>query len=279
MIALRIAVALALSCAAWATQGSDGAMSRAELEKLAPRSEREIEADALKTIRAAIVRDAGLPFGVRGGFAERAEELAVALKRVQQQLDTIYNFAPLLDNGRLLVPAVELVKQVSAIESDGSQLRETGRVLRIVEPARLVTLPPTWRDYLSATQNLGAFEAPSDDVLPKTSAEREIWRSALAEAWVRGRKQADAVMESELATLTEAYLGRIRYRMLVDQGIIQPASLGQTEFGIVREDDAVRIDDALFTVRRAASFSTPEQWKPAVLPAIGRPSQAEQGAD
>jgi len=236
--------------------------SLSELEAMKPRTSRAIEGDALKAAREALVRDAALSAGVASAYAERASELRATLTQLQPHLDTIYNFSPLLDNGRMLVPAVELVHEVSAIEDDGSQLRETGRVLRIVEPARLVTTPPTWRDFLTAWRgNDKSVDRPSDDMLPTNSSEREVWRAGLADAWNVGRNQADAVFRSELATLTESYLGRIRYRMLVEQRIIRPASLGQTDFGIVAESDVVRIEDALFTVRQAAAFASPNEWR------------------
>lgn len=236
---------------------------RSEVEAMKPRTARAIEGDAARAVREASVREAALATGVGLAYKERAAEIRLRLQSMAVELDRVYNFNVLLDEGRLLVPAVELVREVSAIEADGSQLRETGRVLRIVEPARLVTAAPTWRDFLSAwsSSEKVSAERPSDDVLPTNASEREVWRSALDEAWDVGRRQADAVFRGELATLSEAYLGRVRYRMLVDQRIIQPATIGQTDFGIVTEDDVVRIEDALFTVRQAAAFASPREWR------------------
>ncbi|XAI97267.1 hypothetical protein [Dolichospermum phage Dfl-JY45] len=237
-----------------------------------PRTARAIEGDAARAVREAAVREAALATGVSIAYKERAAEIRERLQAMAPELDRIYNFNVLLDQGRLLVPAVELVREVSAIEADGTQLRETGRVLRIVEAAKLVTAAPTWRDYLSAwgASSTVAAERPSDDLLPTNAAEREVWRAALEEAWSVGRRQADAVFRGELAVLSEAYLGRVRYRMLVDQKIIQPAAIGQTDFGIVTEDEVVRIEDALFTVRQAAAFASPREWR--AMPRAAVPS-------
>lgn len=268
---LFLRLAVALSIAGLGGPAIAQVSVRAELEAMKPRTARAIEGDAARAVREAAVREAALAAGVEAAYKERVAELRSRLQSLGAELDRIYNFTVLLDDGRLLVPAVELVREVSAVEADGSQLRETGRVLRIVEPARLVTAPPTWRDYLSAWTANGASdraERPSDDLLPTDSREREVWRAALNEAWSVGRRQADSVFTSELATLSEAYLGRVRYRMLVDQRIVRPASLGQTDFGIVAESDVVRIEDALFTVRQGAAFATPSEWRAMPRPAV-----------
>lgn len=252
---------LGLSCVLAVASASP---AREQLEAMTPRSARTISADAARQARFSVVREAGLVVGVDAAYKERAIELRSHLQSVAADLDRIYNFAPLVDNGRLLVPSVELVKDVSAIEGDGSLLRETGRVLRIVEPARLVTTLPTWRDWLSVWQTAAgdaAAERPVDAALPQTREERDVWRSALDEAWVVGRRQADAVFRAELDALTESYLGRLRYRILVEQRIIRPAALGQSDFGIVRESDSVRIEDKLFSIRDAAVFASPSDWR------------------
>lgn len=244
------------------------AESLAALQGLQPRSERAALAEASRSLRDDILREAAQAAGVQGGYRERNAEIAAHLSRTAPELDGVFNFAPLVQQGRLLVPAVEWVREVSAVELDGSQLRETASVLRIVEEARLVSVPPTWRDYLSSVSPAGRIERPADDFLPRDARERAIWATAVAEAWDVGRRQAEAVYRSELATLSAAYQGRILYLSLVNSGVVDPASLGQVEFGIVREDTELRIDDRLFNVRDAARFAEPTDWRALVRPSM-----------
>ncbi|MEO7326549.1 MAG: type IV secretory system conjugative DNA transfer family protein [Dokdonella sp.] len=222
--------------------------------------------------RLAIVRDAALGVGVQGGYAERAREIHGRIQQRSEQLDRIWNFTPLVDNGRLLAPAVQYTHHEQVL--DAAALRETGKVLRVVEPARLVTMPPTWRDWLTIATVEVAH--PDDTSLPQDDAERDMWKAALADAWKVGRAQADAVFQTEIESLTNAYVDRLRYKELVAQHMIGPAKLGQTNLGIVREDDVVRIEDSIYSVGAAAHFTAPKDWRPVVRP-TSPTVDAEQG--
>lgn len=269
-LALSFCVQLALCVAsAW----SDSVAAARELEpaptlraaqELSPRyrTARAREAASKELARAGIVRDAAHVYGVAVGYAARAAEIRRDLDARAAELDTIYSFHGLVEGGRLLAPSVSFADQVMAIEGDGSQMRETARVLRVEEPARLVSVPPTWRDYL--TIGAPSVDRPDDAMLPATSDEREVWTEAVAEGYDIGRKQAELVLETQMSLLTATYEGMLRYRKLVAQGVIAPAQVGQTDFGIVREDDVLRIQDRVITVTEPARFTDSSRWKPVV---------------
>jgi len=230
---------------------------------------------AEKSARLMLVSDAALTLGVHGGYRERAMELHRLIEDSASTLDAVYGFGALIERGRLLVPSVEFSERASEVERDGSQLRETARVLRVREPARLVTAPPTWRDYFHFRNLDLEVELPDDTLLPQSSDERTVWETNIALGWLTGREQAEGVFAADLETLTQSYIGRLRYRMLVAQQILAPAEIGHTDFGVVQEADVLRIEDQLFAVKEAARFLPASGWKPIVT----RSEQTGRGAE
>lgn len=273
VVKLILAATLAAAVHAAAAGERPASSSLDDLSALTPRSQREQTRDAQEELRAEIVRDGGLVAGTQGGYSQRAGEIHAILARRAGELDRIYNFVPLMfESGRVISPVIELVDDVQAVEGDGSALRETNRVLRVVRPARLVTAAPTWRDYL--TIGSAKLERPDDGVLPRSGSERDIWRSAVAEGWAQGRRQADLVYQTQLEELTQAYEGMLRYRDLLAQGMIEPAKVGQSDLGIVRQDGELRIGDTLYTLKAGARFSDPKAWRPVVTPSTGSESSS-----
>ena len=246
----------------------EGSMSLKDASDLSPRfaSDRSRAKGAQADARAGIVRDAALGVGVQGGYAERAREIHDTIARRTGALDRVWNFEPLVANGRLLAPAVQFTHHEQVLDDDASALRETGKVLRVTQPARLVTVPPTWRDWLTIAAV--PIQRPDDTSLPQDGVERDLWTEAIEDAWKVGRAQADAVFHTQIEGLTHAYVDRLRYKELVAQRMIGPAKLGQTNLGIVREDDVVRIEDSIYSVSAVARFTPPKDWRPVVRPAL-----------
>jgi len=250
----------------------DGEFDLARASMLGPRyrSDKARASAAADVARFAMVRDAALAFGVQGGYRERSLEIAARIEARAAQLDRIFPFAPLVERGRLLMPAVRFTQDEQVLHA--GTLRETGRVLRVVEPARIVTMPPTWRDWLLLPTP--EVVPPDDVLLPTNGEERAVWRAAITEAWRIGRLQADAVVTTQIELLQAAYLDRLRYKELLAQKMIQPPRLGQTDLGIVRADDVLRIRDTLYQVSASARFEEPSQWRPVVVPVQSKQDSA-----
>lgn len=263
-LALSIAAIVAASACAAGNTASDGLLSMADVMALdASRAER-LARDGQARLREELVRDAALALGTQGGYSERASEIRGILDRRGDQLDRIFNFAPLCRDGRVLSPVVDLVEDVLAVEAGGDAMRETARVLRVLSPARLVSTPPTWRDWM----DIRPIPSVAPDVvsLPTTSSERDVWRETVATSWALGRTQADAVFASQVDTLKRDYQGMLRYHELLNQGIVAPADVGRNDLGIVREDAELRLGDTIYVVRSPARFTPPEDWRAVVTP-------------
>lgn len=271
---VAVVAALTMSSVA-AAEMAVAPASQGEMAGLKPlyRSDRARAQGAAAAARESILREAGLAAGAQGGYAERAREISALLARRATELDRIFSFTGLTyEGGRLLAPVVEFVEEVQAVEADGSALRETARVLRVTQPARLVTVAPTWRDWLF--METPEVERPDDAVLPTTGDEREVWAAAVADGWSMGRLQADRVYETRLEILTTTYEGMLRYRDLVAQGVVAPAEVGRSDLGIVREDAELRIGDNLYTLKSVARFQEPKQWRAVpVAPRVGEGQQ------
>lgn len=267
---LAIAVSLAFAASA---DGPSSPASMQDVMSMDASYAQRLARDGEARLREEMVRDAALAMGTQSGYAERAGEIRELVDRRAQQLDRIFVFGPLCRDGRVLAPVVELVEDVLAVEDNGTAMRETARVLRVVQAARLVTVPPTWRDWL--TIRPPELSPPDAIAFPASARERSIWQAAIKESWGVGRHHADAVYQTQLEELKQAYEGMLRYHELLAQGVIAPAEVGRADLGIVRQDAELRIGDTIYTVRAPAKFQESTQWKATATPRDSQESLAQ----
>ena len=101
--------------------------------------------------RHSAMRLAALGFGARAGLARRSWEIGVMLERLSAPLSAIYRFGDLMltEHGfSVLPPVLAETRQAFRLGLGQARAASARRVLRIVEPERIVSAPPHWRDYL-----------------------------------------------------------------------------------------------------------------------------------
>lgn len=215
-------------------------------------------------LRSQMLTDAGKTVGFRGGMAARARELTDALKARSDRLDTIFQFAPLINKNGMVSPVIVEARDLSAFAPD--QIRTANRAYKIEKEERFVSVPPTWRDYLFVgLPAKGNVELPAFEARPQDSGEETIWREAVKVGWKEGQLQADAILAANFNRLTRDYAGMLLYSTLLQQGMISATRVAEYQQAVTGDGKQIMLGDKLRRVTNKASFETdPNKWRPAV---------------
>ena len=236
------------------------------LQKIEPEN-RAVKEDSMPLdIRRDALREAAISFGARGGLAWRTFAIQKELEESARYMDKVYDFRQLLvsaPSGLLIEPPI-INEQVNAmlIEGDGQQAAVSDRVYNIMNNARIVSAPRTWRNYLE--RDWGAVEPPPDILRPKNAEERAMWVELVTKGWDEGVLQADETFEEDLNVLNADFQGMVRYRMLLAQGMISPPYALQVDRGVTGGGDEMRIGDRAVQITGVPELITgSDQWQPA----------------
>lgn len=199
------------------------------------------------------LRNAALGVGARGALIARTKIINKALKKAERSLDTTYDFSSLMIEGRV-VPAV-LTETRDVYTQEGTQtVLLSGISYKIEAQPRFASRAPTWREYLYMEP--GEMTMASLQLLPRDSAEQEIWRKAVAEGWRDGTKQADDIVEANIHRLNRDYTGMVRYRILAYNNKITMPMLAQSMLPINSSGNTMTLDEQLLRITRQPAFNT-----------------------
>ena len=219
--------------------------------------------------RAAAVRLAALGFGARAGLARRAWEIAAMLDRHAARMSAVYRFGDLMLNEGgfgtgvfpVLPPVVAETRQAFRLGRAGTRAASAERVLRIVEPAKLVSAPPDWRGWLY--RSWPPAEPPASVLFPRDDEEDDRWRRLLAEGWARGRALADDIFAADLDRLNRTFEGVILWHRLHRAARVSAPDIEIVRAGVAGHERLVRIGSASARIARAALFELDTgKWAP-----------------
>lgn len=247
-------------------------MTLREMQELSRPASSEETRDQL---RMGALRDMALSFGARGGLAWGSREINRRLMERAPELSRTFDFGPLMIRDRR---GVLLLPPVVSESRDTMEEMEQGRVLRvadayyeIIAPARFAPTAPLWHSYLLRTYS--APELPPPELLPRTEAEREEWRRAVAEGWEAGLRQAEDIFRDDMRRLERDYQGMVRYAALLREGRISAPYVAAAAHGVTGTADAVRVNDRSFRITAEAALSRdPRMWR--AVPSRMSPEEA-----
>lgn len=217
-------------------------------------------------IRLDALREAALSYGARGGLANRTFEIQRRLAEQETYMSRVYSFNRLLipaQNGLLIEPPiVSEAQQALIIKPAGQEAAVADRVLKINRAARIVSAARDWRLYLE--RDWGTVEPPPALLLPKTEEELKAWREGVRKGWQAGLEQADEIFQADLDRLTNDFIGMVRYRELLAQGMITaPYALADNR-GITGNPNEMRIGDRGVEITGPSQFIIESnKWQPA----------------
>jgi len=215
-------------------------------------------------IRGDGLKEAALSFGARGGLAWRTWYIRKELESRARYLDKVFDFRQLLipaQSGLLIEPPIiSEAMDAMIIDRRGTEAAVADRVLNIGKNARIVSTPRTWRAYLE--RDWGDVPPPPDILRPDDDEEREIWEAKIREGWQLGIEQADQIFQADLNQLTADYMGMIRYRTLLAQGMVSPPYALQVDRGVTGGGNTMRVGDRALTITELPQLKTgTEEWQ------------------
>ncbi|MEY3183084.1 MAG: hypothetical protein RLZ35_1069 [Pseudomonadota bacterium] len=236
----------------------------ASLESLQTLSYGNKKASQVSGIRIQGLRDTALSLGARGGLAQQAEMLNNMLLKHEDVLQRVFNFNAIMLDKNVLPPV--LIEGRNTLDIAGPDaIRIADRNYQILEQARFVTAPPTWRNYL--WMSFSTPEAPDRSLLPKTAIEKTLWKQYVTEGWRAGIQQGDAIFAENLGRLKRDYEGMLRYRTLLAQNMVSAPYVAQTDMGVTGDSSNISINDRVLRITAFPELQLdPAQWKTEIVP-------------
>jgi defect-in-organelle-trafficking protein DotC len=218
--------------------------------------------ESIPLVRRLELQGAAQAIGAQAGLADRSKEILADLQLHEHELDQKWRFTDLLFSNGVLPPVI--TKILDATDVASRVMTVQGAVYHIEEPARFVSVPPTWRDWLFTgltpdKPNVSDYQGS----LPRNGSERDYWKEQLSAAYAAGRAQADSIFQTNLARLTKAYGGMRTFYELHAAGMVSlPQIASATDSVVERDPNAVVIGQTVFRITADSSFNKASQWKP-----------------
>ena len=221
------------------------------------------DGDLSGEMRGSAMRAAALTFGSRAGLARRGWEIAAMLERHAHKLSAVYRFRDLMlekDGFTVMPPVLAETDRAFRLRRDGARAASARRVVRIVEPERIVSAVPHWRDYL--VRDWSEADLPAAVLFPRGETEAARWRRWVREGWEHGSALADDIFAADLDRLNRVFEGLVQWRRAYLAGMVSSPSLETERIAASGHGQLVRIGETLARLGPPARFELrPRQWK------------------
>jgi len=213
-------------------------------------------------IRETAIKETALSLGAQAGLAKRAWAINNELTAQARYLDTIFDFNALILEHNVLPPVLLEGRNTLNI-ADLQNLRISNRTYKVYKQAHFVSVAPNWRQYLWMDYKMP--EIPVSNLLPKTAAERDVWRKFVAKGWDKGMEQANNILEDNVARIKEDFAGMVLYRTLLAQNMVSAPFVSNTDLGVTGDGSELHIDDRVLRITALPALNTDSKsWRAAV---------------
>lgn len=213
--------------------------------------------------RRAAMRAAALAFGAQAGLARRGWEIADLLERHADRLSAVYRFRALTLHAHgftVMPPVLAETSRAFRLGRDGTRAATASRVLRILEPERIASAPPHWRDFLLRTWPEPV--PPASVLFPRDAEETALWREWLRDGWAHGTALAEDVFAADLDRLARAFEGLVRWRRAHLARMVSAPVLHADRAAVSGNGRLMRIDETIARLGEPARFDLrAEEWR------------------
>ncbi len=207
------------------------------------------------SLRERALRETALQVGGQAALARRTREQNAEVEAQAKWLDEIYRFDQLLMEKGLVLPPIVIEARRHA-EVDGVKLAKIEQAYKMIETAQVVSAPPTWRDYLIASGHEPPAK-PEGALLPQSAEEERLWAEAVAAGWTQGELQAELAFKARVGELHRAFLGRVRYLVLLERGMVTAPAVRVTRRGVKLDRNELLIGRTEIVLSRFPQFRGP----------------------
>ncbi|WP_018984013.1 type IV secretory system conjugative DNA transfer family protein [Salinimonas chungwhensis] len=186
------------------------------------------------------------------------------LNNYDSKLQVLANFAQFIVDGKLLLPKVVINERLFQRIND-SKVRTTGFSYSLFEPAKIITQPPTWRDYLSIA--LQKPSKPSALFLPRSKQEESVFRYEFERGWEYGREQASIIFDENYKRLERDLKLHFNFLDLAMTNVLRMPSLRSTDPTVVVSSDGKTLygNDVFYSIDQQSTFEKLDKWKPVFI--------------
>lgn len=214
-------------------------------------------------VRAAVIKEVGRSIGLRAGLQDESKTIVQEIEQQKAVLDQDFHFGALILPSGAFPPVIEEARSVISV-TDYS-MRVAGVVYRILAPARMQSVPPTWRDYLMVGLEMGhdpLIGHMQEAAYPKDEHEAKLWKEVVTKAYQDGRKQAQKIFLLNLGRMERDLKGMRKFYELHARGLVTaPVVVSATQGAFKPDPNTIVIGESVFRITKAASFTGSEQWK------------------
>lgn len=213
-----------------------------------------------RVLREAAQKKAALSWGAQTGYAKKTDRRNRWLIAHAEDLDRIFTFRPFLaENEHVLLPSVDSGRRGYKIE-DASTSAGTMVSYRIHEPARIISIPPTFRDYLILSP--GNPKKVNALLLPRNAKEEKLWKKWTSRGWKAGERLSDQAFRIGSRRLVREIEGRIRFYELTLAGQIERPDWALSPAATLRTGTVLEIGDTVLRITRPSRFTASDKWTP-----------------
>lgn len=226
------------------------------------------DGESISIVRETALREVAVASGALAGLKDRSCELGRIIASNSAELDHRYRFNALVMGVGMLPP---VITEARDSVSRGYRVMRVGAVVyHLDEPAMLVDIVPTWRDWiyvgLDAAQCGKPAEIPalSSQLRPQNDLERQFVKVELERAYKAGRDQAQRIYDVNVNRLERTYTGMRRYFELYERGMISaPKIISSTDIVSLDDPNTLVVGNTLIQIIKEAAFVTKDDsWKP-----------------
>lgn len=211
-------------------------------------------------IRFKAIRQEGLRVGAQGGLANRYGTIMEYMAKIESKLNVVFSFNGFIEGGRMLIPSVVQVPDQFVMDESKGSATVIRNAYTVEEEAKIVSVAPTWRDYL--WQEYAYPELPHKSLLPRSEAEVEVWEDAVEKGWAAGVNQGGQIFSDRLAQLTMAVEGRHLYKTLQSKKMISPAALSVVNNSVTFNGRTMNVGETIYAIGQQTNYTAAKDWKP-----------------
>jgi len=218
----------------------------------------------ISAMRQQVLQNTAMTLAAQAALAARSTQINAILEKNDATLRAVFNFQGLVLSNNVLPPVLIESRDELNLADDRS-IRLSDRTYEILEQAKFITAPPTWRDYLE--MHYSPPPVPGNALLPRDASESVIWHQYIDRGWEEGIRQADAIFSANLSRLKREFVGMVLYRKLLAQKMVSPPYVARTQLGITGSGSALRINDQVLRITALPELqSDASRWQPKTVP-------------
>ena len=212
------------------------------------------------------VRDSGKALGIQTGINRQMYFMKLALKKHERELDTVYDFGPLMIQGRVVPTVITEVRDMYHQEGD-DVIKLSGVEYNIESQARFSSVVPTWKEYFE----YGAGSTSQSNItlgLQIKGDEEHLFRESIRQGYEEGIEAANTMFKHSFEKLNRDYTGMLRFNTFVKQGMISMPIIAKSDIEITNTGTRLTMDETLLRLTVLSRFNSQmDSWNAWVKPA------------